>query len=43
MQEVREAIESKAFDSYVKSFYQQRGKVVPEILRADTIAENISS
>jgi len=29
MQEVREAIENKVFTQYVRSFYAQRGKVVP--------------
>ncbi|NOR81509.1 MAG: tRNA guanosine(34) transglycosylase Tgt, partial [Methyloprofundus sp.] len=29
MQEVREAIENKTFESYIKLFYEQRGKAVP--------------
>lgn len=43
MQEVRGAIENKVFEDYVKSFYQQRGKAVPDMLRAVAAAENIAS
>jgi len=31
MQEVRESIENNAFEKYVKSFYEQRGKAVPDM------------
>jgi queuine tRNA-ribosyltransferase len=43
MQEVRGAIENKVFEDYVKSFYQQRSKAVPDMLRAVAAAENIAS